>query len=424
MKQIFTLAFLGLSTIMQSQGLRLTSPEVLAAAESFEMDIAGFGTNIPSAHNMLKYAPPALIQTGGTCVGFSASYCAQSTMINKASNTTMPIHKYVLCMDPYFLFSIANSQLEVPCEEGMMFEDIFSMMKEVGNKRVLMTPYVSCEFRWYDNEGILDQNNWETALKASLPFRIERYGPLDLEQPSWITPIKQYISNDIPIIVGAEVKDDFSPNSYGGSIQDDGVYKYTASPGDGSGHAMCILGYDDQKAGGSFLVRNSWGEGFGVNGNFWLKYSDFRSFVSEAWVIIPENWNENLYEADDYNFEFKSTETEDLVYGRADWETSIYEGFYKKDEIVLAHELFDSGAIYYGSYLNLIKHGFGVLWDNEGNKYAMEFNQGRLVEETAGFAGAQGSGIEMQKEISQILEAGAPPIDFVGEFPESGYKGE
>ena len=131
-----------------------------------------------------------------------------------------------------------------------------------------------------------------------------------------------------------------------------------------------------------------------------------------------------MYEADDYNFEFKSTETEGLVYGRADWETSIYEGFYKKDEIVLAHELFDSGAIYYGSYLNLIKHGFGVLWDNEGNKYAMEFNQGRLVEETAGFAGAQGSGIEMQKEISQILEAGAPPMDFVGEFPESGYKGE
>ena len=424
MKQIFTLIFLGLSTFIYSQGLRLTSPEDLAASEPFEMNIAGFGTNIPAAHNMLKYAPPALSQIGGSCVGFSAAYCAQSTMMNKAANTTMPSHKYVLCMDPYFLFTVANSRLDKPCDNGMDFEYIFKMMNEIGNKRDLMPPFVECDYKWHNNQGDLNQNNWYTALDASLPFRIEKYGHLDLERSDWMISIKQYLSNDIPIIIGAYVKDDFSPTSYGGSIQSDGVYKYTASPGDGDGHAMCILGYDDQKAGGSFLVRNSWGTGFGINGNFWLKYSDCKSFIAEAWVIIPEQWNENLYEADDYNFSFKSTEQEGLIYGRANWETSIYEGFYKKDEIVFAYELFDTGAIYFGPYFNYIKHGFGVVWDKDGNRYEVEFNQGTFVEETAGFAGAQSSGLEMLTEISQILNDGTPTMDFVGEFPVSGYKGE
>lgn len=424
MKQIFTLILLCVSTLMYSQGLRLTSPEDLAASEPFDMELAGFGKNIPSAHNMLKYAPPALTQIGGSCVGFSAAYCAQSTMINKAHNTTMKIHKYVLCMDPYFLFTVSNSQLDKPCENGMDFEEIFKMMNEIGNKRDMMPPIVECDFRWYDNIGNLNNTNWLTALDASFPFRIEEYGHLDLERSDWIISIKQYVSNDIPIIIGADVKDDFSPSSYGGSIQSNGVYKYTASPGDGNGHAMCILGYDDRKAGGSFLVRNSWGEDFGVNGDFWLKYSDCKPFIAEAWVMIPEQWNENLYEADDYSFSFKSTETEGLLYLRLNWETSIYEGFYKKDEIVLAYELFDNGAIYFGPYFNYVKHGFGVVWDKDGSRYEVEFNQGTFVEETAGFAGAQSSGLEMLTEISQILNDGTPTMDFEGEFPESGYKGE
>ena len=44
--------------------------------------------------------------------------------------------------------------------------------------------------------------------------------------------------------------------------------------GDG-GHAMVLIGYDDEKYGGSFQIVNSWGEDWGVNGKIWVKYKDF-----------------------------------------------------------------------------------------------------------------------------------------------------
>lgn len=37
------------------------------------------------------------------------------------------------------------------------------------------------------------------------------------------------------------------------------------------GHAVCCVGYDDNKQ--CFLIRNSWGTGFGLKGYFWLPYA-------------------------------------------------------------------------------------------------------------------------------------------------------
>ena len=38
---------------------------------------------------------------------------------------------------------------------------------------------------------------------------------------------------------------------------------------------MVLIGYDDEKYGGSFQIVNSWGEDWGVNGKIWVKYKDF-----------------------------------------------------------------------------------------------------------------------------------------------------
>ena len=64
-----------------------------------------------------------------------------------------------------------------------------------------------------------------------------------------------------------------------------GVWNYKATNnGSLAGHAMCILGYET--IGGGSLVRNSWGTGFGIGGNFWLKYVDVAFVVAEAWCIL------------------------------------------------------------------------------------------------------------------------------------------
>lgn len=50
------------------------------------------------------------------------------------------------------------------------------------------------------------------------------------------------------------------------------------------GHEVLFVGYDDDKS--AFLVRNSWGTGWGLGGNFWYPYSTAadHSLTMDAWI--------------------------------------------------------------------------------------------------------------------------------------------
>ncbi|MDB5012423.1 MAG: hypothetical protein JWQ25_625, partial [Daejeonella sp.] len=56
------------------------------------------------------------------------------------------------------------------------------------------------------------------------------------------------------------------------------------------GHALCVVGYDDQKFGGAFEIQNSWGTSWGNSGYCWVKYADFAKFTKYAYefVDLPE----------------------------------------------------------------------------------------------------------------------------------------
>jgi len=51
---------------------------------------------------------------------------------------------------------------------------------------------------------------------------------------------------------------------------------------------MVVVGYDDNVAGGSFRVMNSWGRDWGDNGFKWIRYSDFQHFVRTGYELIPK----------------------------------------------------------------------------------------------------------------------------------------
>ena len=53
------------------------------------------------------------------------------------------------------------------------------------------------------------------------------------------------------------------------------------------GHAVCIVGYNDNLAGGRFIVRNSWGTSWADRGYFYMPYSVIQntSMSSDFWTI-------------------------------------------------------------------------------------------------------------------------------------------
>jgi len=69
------------------------------------------------------------------------------------------------------------------------------------------------------------------------------------------------------------------------------------------GHAIVAVGYDDNKkirntlcnkeTTGAFLIRNSWGTGWGDGGYGWLPYDYVRSgFALDFWSLLSMGWVE------------------------------------------------------------------------------------------------------------------------------------
>jgi C1A family cysteine protease len=48
------------------------------------------------------------------------------------------------------------------------------------------------------------------------------------------------------------------------------------------GHAVCFVGFDMKR--GAFLVRNSWGADWGLDGYFWLPFQFVTSYGSDFWT--------------------------------------------------------------------------------------------------------------------------------------------
>jgi C1A family cysteine protease len=95
-----------------------------------------------------------------------------------------------------------------------------------------------------------------------------------------IGEMKTWLARYGPLITSMTVYPDF--RSYRG-----GVYAHDPD-GDGDGHAICCVGYDDER--GAWLCKNSWGVDWGVDGYFWIAYGscgiDARMYGVDSFTAI------------------------------------------------------------------------------------------------------------------------------------------
>src|SRR6202008_2669113 len=97
--------------------------------------------------------------------------------------------------------------------------------------------------------------------------------------------MKQNIAQGAPVVIGMAVGGTFEEmNGNKSWIPTEEDYNNKDQFG---GHALCVIGYDDNLDGGSFQIMNSWGEDFGVNGLFWMPYEHFEKFTNEAYGLYP-----------------------------------------------------------------------------------------------------------------------------------------
>jgi len=234
---------------------------------------AGSYEGLPSSFSLKQYAPiPGDQNNYGTCVGWAAAYAARTISESVALNRLSQTETTQNVFSPIYIYK--NIRPDDP--SGMSGAQIYTaldLMRDTGAVKMIDIERTTT-FPHVDLEYYKDSRNYPIGDYITL-FSTE-----DRRKPALITRIvKKSLSERKPVIIGMntpdsfnEAKDVWEPN------ENSERYYY--------GHALCVVGYDDNKYGGAFEVLNSWGRKWGNGGYIWIPYRTFVDFVSEGYEII------------------------------------------------------------------------------------------------------------------------------------------
>jgi len=290
------------SKVALAQGCKLDQKE-FDKAEVFEPLAKTLPeNNTGRKSSLLKYAPKRMSQgSQGSCTAWACVY-ATTTILHAKANSKDPNS---MTFSPAFVY---NQMTKGNCTGTNIALALDKLVKEGA---------VSLNDFPYSDKSCDKQPDSQLKQKAE-KYKLRGYNRLTLKHDNYkidLEAIKQNIAQDAPVVIGMAVGGSFnrigkdglwSPTkqdytnvkkSLDGHIVDDG------GGGSFGGHAMCVVAFDDDYEGGAFQIMNSWGDDWGKDGLFWMRYKDFEYFVNtfygEAYGLYPlvgkkkDNDNEN-----------------------------------------------------------------------------------------------------------------------------------
>lgn len=220
------------------------------------------GSALPSSHSLRIFAPP--VQNQGTtpsCISWATAY-AGMTIVKRIEKGTLDVKPFS-AMNLYNRVRLYDGFYQ--CDAGSMFSTNVVLAKSKGVK--------------YNDEYLAKCEN----LSSNLAYTNKLFDYEDLAISSW--NIKYALARNRPVMIGMKMYN----GEYWGtmSYHETGVWDGTHTGSFEWNHGMLVVGYDDNKAGGAFLIMNSWGADFGKDGYFWLKYKHVVNEVVCAYALIP-----------------------------------------------------------------------------------------------------------------------------------------
>ncbi|MDX2063781.1 MAG: C1 family peptidase [Bacteroidia bacterium] len=246
---------------------------------------------LPAQVSLLKYSPaPGDQGQQGSCTAWATAYAART--IQASVETGQKPND--IALSPAFLYN----QLTRGSCGGTSIRKALDLVRQRGLVELDDFPY--------DDSDCSTQPG-PAELQQAQQYRIAGYNRLTLNHDDYavdINAVKQNLAQGAPVVIGMLVGGSFydvrgpgaswRPTRADLQAMEASANGNIVNDGDASqfgGHAMCVVGYDDSKDGGSFHIQNSWGEQWGDKGTFWMRYADFQQFTNtlgaEVYGLYP-----------------------------------------------------------------------------------------------------------------------------------------
>ena len=226
---------------------------------------------LPRVFSLKQYAPlPGDQEDFGTCVGWAVAYAARTISESVALNRLNQTQTTQSAFSPIYIYkSIRPDDVY-----GMYGAEIFTaldMIRDFGAVRML------------DNERtvnfrIIELSHYKNSNKYPIAGYVTLFSTEDRAKPALVLRmIRKSLTEGRPVIIGMNTPDSFYEAVNVWQPDENPEYFY-------GGHAMCVVGYDDNR--GAFEIMNSWGRKWGNGGFMWIPYNVFTDFVMEGYEII------------------------------------------------------------------------------------------------------------------------------------------
>ena len=245
---------------------------------------------LPASVSLQDYMPyPGNQGDFGTCVAWSSVYGAMTMAYAYSQKITDRNQITQNVFSPYYMYKNCNPS-DPEGQNGMNIGNALYFMKQNG-----------IPFRISSEKH--DFTKFSTSIyKDKDLFRIMDYATLfswqETSQAVKVSSVKKSLSEHKPVLISFNTPPSFFSakedwNTELGFFESlfYAITGYDPNKPEG-GHAMVVIGYDDNRRDGSFLIQNSWGTDWGGKGGkyagcTWVNYSDFSEYVRGAYELSP-----------------------------------------------------------------------------------------------------------------------------------------
>lgn len=268
-------------------GARLTERKVVDDEKGYRSQAA-----LPQIADLRAQCSPVANQGGiGACTGFALASGLDEYLAKKAGRPATLSPAFV-----YYQERKLQGNADMSEDTGASIETGMKVLESMGTCPEANMPFLPMAEHKDPAKvkAYLATAPSALAIKDALEFRIPGSKSFITSDPGKLTPvavstmsaIRRSLANGMPVVAGMIVFESMMSEK----VKDTGLVPLPdVQNGDKpvGGHAVMIVGYDQAK--GHFIVRNSWGTGWGDQGYFYLPYDYVRvGLVRDAFTATAK----------------------------------------------------------------------------------------------------------------------------------------